>query len=177
MILVFMIKNTSIFYNIWEIQKIMKKKSIALIIIFATTIISFIKTVFIGKKYIKIEDGKLLIKRREDIILSVNKNEIEKLVVIFDIFFEDIDFIKFQYNGKKYFFEIPIETNDELKVYINDLNYKRKRTILLRVVLTILGVYYWWYLKIINFIILLFYFKTGDYWCPDYSKITWNYTK
>ena len=19
--------------------------------------------------------------------------------------------------------------------------------------------------------------KTGDYWCPDYSKITWNYTK
>ena len=83
-----------------------------------------------------------MIKRREDIILSVNKNEIEKLVVIFDINFQYIDFIKFQYNRKKYFFEIPIETNDELKVYINDLNYKRKRTILLRVVLTILGVYY-----------------------------------
>lgn len=115
---------------------------VLLIIIFATTIISFVKTVFIGKKYIKIEDGKLLIKRKENIILSVNKNEIEKLVVIYDIFFEDIDFIKFQYNGKKYFFEIPAETNDELKVYINDLNYKRKRTILLRVVLTILGVYY-----------------------------------
>ncbi len=50
---------------------------VLLIIIFATTIISFIKTVFIGKKYIKIEDGKLLIKRREDIILSFNKMKLK----------------------------------------------------------------------------------------------------
>ena len=98
------------------------------------TIISFIKTVFIGRKYLKIEDDKLLIKQKEKIIASINKNELGKLVVIFDIFSDHIDFIKFRYNNKKYFFQIPREIETELKTFVSDLNYKRKTDLLLNII-------------------------------------------
>ena len=98
------------------------------------TIISFIKTVFIGRKYLKIEDDKLLIKQKEKIIASINKNELEKLVVIFDIFSDHIDFIKFHYNNKKYSFQIPREIETELKTFVSDLNYKRKIDLLLDII-------------------------------------------
>ena len=98
------------------------------------TIISFIKTVFIGRKYLKIEDDKLLIKQKEKIIASINKNELEKLVVIFDIFSDHIDFIKFHYNNKKYSFQISEEIETELKTFVSDLNYKRKTDLLLNII-------------------------------------------
>ena len=98
------------------------------------TIISFIKTVFIGRKYLKIEDDKLLIKQKEKIIASINKNELEKLVVIFDTFSDHIDFIKFRYNNKKYFFQISEEIETELKTFVSDLNYKRKTDLLLDII-------------------------------------------
>ena len=103
-------------------------------ILLIITIISFIKTVFIGRKYLKIEDDKLLIKQKEKIIASINKNELGKLVVIFDIFSDHIDFIKFRYNNKKYFFQIPREIETELKTFVSDLNYKRKTDLLLEII-------------------------------------------
>ena len=107
---------------------------IILSIFLIITIISFIKTVFIGRKYLKIEDDKLLIKQKEKIIASINKNELGKLVVIFDIFSDHIDFIKFRYNNKKYFFQIPREIETELKTFVSDLNYKRKTDLLLEII-------------------------------------------
>ncbi len=103
-------------------------------ILLIITIISFIKTVFIGRKYLKIEDDKLLIKQKEKIIASINKNELGKLVVIFDIFSDHIDFIKFRYNNKKYSFQIPREIETELKTFVSDLNYKRKTDLLLEII-------------------------------------------
>lgn len=103
-------------------------------ILLIITIISFIKTVFIGRKYLKIEDDKLLIKQKEKIIASINKNELGKLVVIFDTFSDHIDFIKFRYNNKKYFFQIPREIETELKTFVSDLNYKRKTDLLLEII-------------------------------------------
>ena len=50
---------------------------IAVSILIISTIICFIKTVFIGRKYLKIEDDKLLIKQKDKIIASINKNELE----------------------------------------------------------------------------------------------------
>ena len=107
---------------------------IAVSILIISTIICFIKTVFIGRKYLKIEDDKLLIKQKEKIIASINKNELEKLVVIFDIFSDHIDFIKFRYNNKKYSFQIPREIETELKTFVSDLNYKRKTDLLLEII-------------------------------------------
>ena len=57
-----------------------------------------------------------------------------KLVVIFDIFSDHIDFIKFRYNNKKYFFQIPREIETELKTFVSDLNYKRKTDLLLNII-------------------------------------------
>lgn len=105
------------------------------------TIISFIKTVFIGRKYLKVEDDKLLIKQKERIIASINKNELKKLVVIFDIFYDHIDFFKFHYNNKKYFFQIFEEIENELRTFINDLNYKQKTDLLLNIIDFILGAF------------------------------------
>ena len=58
----------------------------------------------------------------------------EKLGVIFDIFSDYINFIKFRYNNKKYFFEIPREIETELKTFVSDLNYKRKTDLLLNII-------------------------------------------
>lgn len=107
---------------------------IILSIFIIITIISFIKTVFIGRKYLKIEDDKLLIKQKDKIIASINKNELEKLVVIFDIFYDHIDFFKFQYNNKKYFFQISEEIDNELRTFVSGLNYKRKTNLLLNII-------------------------------------------
>jgi len=114
---------------------------IILSIFIIITIISFIKTVFIGRKYLKIEDDKLLIKQKEKTIVSINKNELEKLVVIFDIFYDHIDFFKFHYNNKKYFFQISEEIENELKIFITGLNYKRKTDLLLNIFDFILGIF------------------------------------
>lgn len=107
---------------------------IILSIFIIITIISFIKTVFIGRKYLKIEDDKLLIKQKDKIIASINKNKLEKLVVIFDIFYDHIDFFKFQYNNKKYFFQISEEIDNELRTFVSGLNYKRKTNLLLNII-------------------------------------------
>lgn len=107
---------------------------IILSIFIIITIISFIKTVFIGRKHLKIEDDKLLIKQKDKIIASINKNKLEKLVVIFDIFYDHIDFFKFQYNNKKYFFQISEEIDNELRTFISGLNYKRKTNLLLNII-------------------------------------------
>ena len=118
---------------------------ILLIIMIAITIILLLKSAFEYevemKKDIKIEDDKLLITQKDNIILSFNKNNLENVVVIYDLFFENIDYIKFKYNNKKYLFVVPEKMNDNLKVFIKDLNYKRRRYILFKIFLLLIGGY------------------------------------
>ena len=66
----------------------------------------------------------------------------EKLVVVFDIFSDHIDFIKFHYNNKKYSFQIPRKIETELKTFVSDLNYKRKTDLLLEIIDLIVMYFY-----------------------------------
>lgn len=129
------------FLYVFDFDKYLIIPIIILSIFIIITIISFIKSVFIGRKYLKVEDDKLLIKQKERTIASINKSELEKLVVIFDIFYDHIDFFKFHYNNKEYFFQITEEIENGLRAFISDLNYKRQTNLLLNIIVFILEVF------------------------------------
>lgn len=111
---------------------------ICLVLLLLFTIYAFIGEIFVGKKYIIIKNDNILVLRKKTIILTIEKEKIERLVVIYDVMYDSIDFISFKYKNKKYFFEISKETENDVKLFLSNLEYKRKTSIILRLFLLIL---------------------------------------
>lgn len=103
-------------------------------IIFTVTIMFFTSINKIEVKSFKLDDNKLIITRENQTLLTIKKENLENIVVVFDMFYENIDAVKFIYKGKKVKIDVPRNLSDDMKIFICGLDYKRKRYLLSKII-------------------------------------------
>lgn len=108
---------------------------IILSIIFSFTLMFFLFNALMNEeKSFKLDDNKLIITKNKETLLTIEKESLENIVVVFDMFYENIDTVKFIYKGKKIKVDVPRNLSDDMKIFICGLDYKRKRYLLSKII-------------------------------------------
>lgn len=106
-------------------------------------IYSFLIDFVIGHKSLEYSEIAVTIKRKDKPILTIPKTELKKIVVIYSNHTLDksqpIEFIRFKYCKKTYWFEIKDE--QKAKAFLEGLKYKKESDGFLRLILTILELF------------------------------------
>lgn len=103
----------------------------ALVFFFASCLFLYLlfKETVIGWNAFSIEDLKILVRRKGTLIASIEKEQIEDLVIIYDLLSEDEEAIRFSHRGKRYFIRLEKFENDAFREFIKDLPYSKKRNL------------------------------------------------
>lgn len=101
----------------------------------------FVLDFFIGHKYLEYYNEELSVKRKNKNIVTIPKSEMKKIVVLYDFFHEHIDFIRFNYNNKRYFFQIVKEDEKMIKELLIGLTYKKKSDFILKCIYFIIQLF------------------------------------
>ena len=108
--------------------------TISLCIIDFCFIYLFILETFIGRNSYECSNDVLKIYRRKELIMSIQRNEVENLVVVVDYVTEVAFEIKFKYNNKKYRIITNKRNREAIISFIDGLDYIKKTNYLYRLI-------------------------------------------
>ena len=88
------------------------------------------KEIFIGHNEYIFEDSVLRITRKGKHIVSIEKEKLEKTVIIYDMLTKEEDAVSFSYEKKRFYIQVTRENKEELKAFIGGIPCKIKDNIL-----------------------------------------------
>ena len=88
------------------------------------------KEIFIGHNEYIFEPSLLHVKRKGKHILSIEKEKLEKTVIIYDMLTKEEDAVSFSYEKKRFYIQVTRENKEELKAFIGGIPCKIKDNIL-----------------------------------------------
>lgn len=94
----------------------------------------FVKEAFIGYNEYSFSEDELLIVRKGKSIDAVKKENIKDLKLVYDCVDEDLHFISFKYNSKKYYITVDDSNKKCVSEFIEDLTFEKSKNILYYVI-------------------------------------------
>ena len=88
------------------------------------------KEIFIGRNEYIFEDSVLLVTKKGKHVASIDKQKLEKIVIICDMLTKEEEIVSFQYEKKRFYIKSTHENKEDLKVFIAGLPYKKKENVL-----------------------------------------------
>ena len=88
------------------------------------------KEIFIGYNEYIFEDSVLRVTRKGKHIASIDKQKLERTVIICDMLTKEEDAVSFLYEKKRFYIQLTRENKEELKAFIDGVYCKRKDNIL-----------------------------------------------
>ena len=88
------------------------------------------KEIFIGHNEYIFEDSVLRVTRKGKHIASIDKQKLERTVIICDMLTKEEDAVSFVYEKKRFYIQLTRENKEELKAFIDGVHCKRKDNIL-----------------------------------------------
>jgi hypothetical protein len=91
--------------------------------------------IFLGHKIYTYDDSSLYIWRKDKMKKCIPKEGISKIVLILDVFTEELYLISFVYEDKKHYLSINKENKEDILIFINGKRFVQKKN--------------WWYYLIV----------------------------
>ena len=88
------------------------------------------KEIFIGHNEYIFEPSLLHVKRKGKHIASIDKQKLERIVIICDMLTKEEDAVSFSYEKKRFYIQLTRENKEELKAFIGGIPCKIKDNIL-----------------------------------------------
>ena len=88
------------------------------------------KEIFIGRNEYIFENSVLRVTRKGKHIASIDKQKLERIVIICDMLTKEEEVVSFQYEKKRFYIKSTPENKEDLKVFIAGLPYKKKENVL-----------------------------------------------
>lgn len=88
------------------------------------------KEIFIGYNEYIFEDSVLRVTRKGKHIVSIEKEKLEKTVIIYDMLTKEEDAVSFLFEKKRFYIQLTPENKEKLKAFINRVPCKTKGNIL-----------------------------------------------
>lgn len=82
---------------------------------------------FCGRKTYYYDAGKMYVQQKGKSVETIDKINVEKVVLIYDLFQEDLHMISFRCNSKKYYFRIDPTNKEVMLSLIEGKNYRKKK--------------------------------------------------
>ena len=94
-------------------------------------VICFLYLIFtesvLGRKTYCIEQEKILVKRKGVIIDTIEKKDIEHIMLIYDLIHGNLDMISFYHQGKKHYIQVNSVDEDNVMSLIAGKEYKKSK--------------------------------------------------
>ncbi len=87
------------------------------------------KEIFIGHNEYIFEDSVLRVTRKGKHIASIDKQKLERIVIICDMLTKEEDAVSFSYEKKRFYIQVTRENKEELKAFIGGIPCKIKDNI------------------------------------------------
>ena len=88
------------------------------------------KEIFIGYNEYIFEDSVLRVTRKGKHIASIDKQKLERIVIICDMLTKEEEVVSFLYEKKRFYIQVTRENKEELKAFIDGIPCKIKDNIL-----------------------------------------------
>ena len=123
-LLLFAMGATFIYYALFD-KEFMFIVPAAVFFLLASVLLAFsLYEMLIGKREYVFEGETIRVFRKGKEVGVINKGEVRKLVLVYDVFYETLEYMRFTASGKIYFITCDGKNTESAKAFVADLSYK-----------------------------------------------------